>query len=158
MADVQRRIDAALAALAAELELEGLVLDEDDQCLLEIDDQALLMQHFAEGEAEAVVLYVDLGPLAPRAERAAMRALLVANTSWRETGGGALGLAPDSGHATLMSRLDLAGIDPDGFVDRVGDLVEAAAAWRARLAEIAAADGGGEGADAGSRPELLIRA
>jgi hypothetical protein len=137
MADGTRRIDEALENLAVELGLAGLALDDEDQCLIEIDDQVLLIQHF--DEPELAVLHIDLGPIPESAELEVLRTLMVANTSWRETGGGALGLAPDSGHAVLMARLDLAEVNAERFVDRVGDLVQAAGQWARRIRGSAAA-------------------
>ena len=131
MADVVRRIDGALENLAAELGLAGLSLDEEDQCLIAIDDKALLIQYF--DDPELAVLHIDLGPIPETGMAEALRTLMIANTSWRETGGGALGLAPESGHAVLMARLDLEEVDAERFVDKVGDLVEAAQQWARRL-------------------------
>jgi hypothetical protein len=93
------------------------------------------------------VLHIDLGPIPDTGMAEALRTLMIANTSWRETGGGALGLAPESGHAVLMARLDLEEVDAERFVDKVGDLVEAAQQWARRLRGMSVAQSGSVAGD-----------
>jgi hypothetical protein len=156
MAEQARRIDEVLAGLAEELGLERLALDEDDQCLVDVDGQIVLMQYIS--EAEIVVMQIDLGPISGRAELAVLRALMTANTSWRESGGGAFGLAPEAVHAVLTARLDLAELTADSFTDRVGDLADAAARWSAHIAALTASIEAAAPEDLGLRIGAGIRA
>jgi hypothetical protein len=131
-----RRIDRALAALAADLEIKPLRLDEDNQCLLAVGDQGLLIQYFE--DSEAVVLCIDLGVVSDDAANAVLRRLMIVNTSWRDTGGGTLGFEPESGRVVLMSRIALDEISAERFVERVGDLVEAGKRLHALVGEVMA--------------------
>jgi hypothetical protein len=116
--------------------IEQLELDEEGAAAVEVDDFVIDLQAYE--DAEVLLAAIDLGPLPPGSEAAAMRLLLHGNFSWRDTGGGVLALSPDQDRIVLIARFEAELMDGDELEERIDALTVAAADWRQRLAEAAA--------------------
>lgn len=124
---------AKLLAIAAALGVDASVFDEHGEAALRIEDTPFLMQYYADGQDQVLVLAADLGLVTPEDGPVVYPRLLAANASWRAVAGGVLTLDEARGMAMLVLRLDVATLEGDALSQRLYAFSSAALDWAARL-------------------------
>lgn len=144
---------ALLAGFGQSLGLPGVAPDEEGYCALSFDE---LIVHFQyDDEADEVTAFAKLGEVDEDRAEGIYAMLLAANLFWQGTKGGTLAVEPDTGTAFIADRRPAVLLDEARFQDWLGQFVEIADHWRARLAKANAggplfdSDGDGDGGSGG---------
>ncbi len=125
--------------MGAGLGLDGLALDADDHCLLQVGERVELSIEY-DGEAHALVLTATGGRLPEAARERASLALLEANHYWTGAGGATLSCDPHNGTVYLQVREPADTLDSARLAGLVQALVGNAEYWHERLLHLASAD------------------
>lgn len=131
--NAQRLIDRLLAQLGIMLGIDGLVLDEDNTCILEIDEVEVLMCWDA--EVDRLLFDAVLGAPDSEFDQLLLETLLTANYLRLDLGGAVIGINPDRQQFTLSQRLDIQAMDEHGLAMLLSEFSDHAVAWRARIAQ-----------------------
>lgn len=118
--------ETLLREFGAALGQPGLAPDEDGLCALSVDDGEVTLFIQLRDE-DTVLVFAEVG-LLPN-DRAA-RTLLAANLFGRDTGGGALGLAEETGLVVYSRAEPLRGLDYAHFAATVELFLDLLGHWR----------------------------
>ena len=113
--------------------IADLALDDDNYCMLRLDDTlSLSIEFFAAGEQ--VIFTARVGTLPREQRNALLQAIAEANFHWAGTGGGTLSLNPQDDSVYLQFREASTQMDQQRFENLLQALVHNTERWAARLA------------------------
>jgi hypothetical protein len=144
----------ALKSLATALGLAELEFDDNNECVITLDERVVVAMAL-DLDTQSIVLSIPLGYLPQNAQRESlMFRLLAGNHYWALTEGGTLGVdeSTDLINLTYLAPLPLA--EPAQFVIIVGRLVSAANYW---LDKIGKANAGGAAFSVPQSSDALMR-
>ncbi|WP_461210482.1 type III secretion system chaperone [Desulfocurvus sp. DL9XJH121] len=126
-------LNDVLAELARELELNpaGILLQDGYTCLAV--DRARIVHIRLVEDVNDVDVFMELGSVPAGCRQAVCEDMLQGNVLCQATGGGALGLDPERGVATLTMRLGVPGMDVAYFKARLEAFLTAALFWTERI-------------------------
>ena len=134
--------EAAVGELSQRLGISGVSLGEAGNCLLAIDDGAVLVHLGYNPGAASIDLMLCLDEIRP--SPADLARLMTANFAWIGTDGATFALEPQTGALVVARRCNASDIVNHGLQRALESLVGVAEAWSKRLARSAAMDGGDE--------------
>ncbi|HVJ68934.1 MAG TPA: type III secretion system chaperone [Caulifigura sp.] len=122
-----------LAALAQQVGLPALHLDESDCCAVAFDEVVVNFEF--DPSCGQLFLYSDLGDAHEGLPEALYRRLLAANLLWKGTGQATLSLDDQAQRFVLAHALPAARMSNVDFVETVESFVNIAEEWRGNIAE-----------------------
>ena len=122
-----------VAALARQLGIEGLALDDDGLRAFEIGEK-MTVHLQADPASHEFVLYAVAGSLPADPPAARLLELLNANRFWRDTGGATLSVDDERPPRVIMARrVSWVGTTPAEFNEAFATFVDYLADWWTRL-------------------------
>ena len=107
-------INAVLKRFGDDIGLENLALDDNDHCLLSVDDRQTV-QIQLDCDRDELVLFTDLGRLGQSNRLEICETLLEANLFWNGTDGATVGLERSEGLLFLSDKTDPSRLDQKSF-------------------------------------------
>lgn len=124
-----------LRGLGTDLDLAEILAEDGLSCSFLFDgDLAVNIGYIA--DSDSLLIFSSLGAIETGREADIHAEMLKANYLFADTGGGSLGIEPDSGGAALSYRRALEGLDQDMFENLVAQFAEAGTAWMERIKEL----------------------
>jgi Tir chaperone protein (CesT) family len=125
MADTQAtdRLNALLKDFAALVGADGIEADESGVCTLAVEER-LLINFVINPRNDTLMVWSVVGELPEGGHAETLAQLMRANLFWSGTGGGTLGLMPDSDDVVLAERHPLDELNAEGLRDITERMIE----------------------------------
>ncbi len=130
----RRQADILIGDLATQLGIPTLALDENNMCMLAIDDAQQTVSIAYDPTAGSFNLVTCLDAIAPSPARIALA--LAANFERPSAGGASLAIEPSSGTFVLQRRWLTPDLGVGGLPGALLAFLDEAGAWTGRLASI----------------------
>jgi len=123
-----------MASFGLTIGIEGLCLDDQGYCCLQIDALDVHLQY--DPAQDSLILFARLGPLDEESLADGCVWMMKSNLFWAGTNGATLALQPDSNQVFLQTRTSIRDMDTARFERWMSDFVGSAERWVANLAQI----------------------
>ncbi|WP_142849300.1 CesT family type III secretion system chaperone [Telmatospirillum sp. J64-1] len=141
---MSERYKALIEALCVQMNI-GNAAGVYESGILDVEGQNIFLELSEADGTEEVLVYSDLGAIPQEKAGEIHRNLLEANLLWAGTGGGTLGLHPDTGSAVLAYRLPVEGVTGEALAAVISQFARVSQFWRDFIASGGEGGGGGEG-------------
>lgn len=129
----ETNLQTLLSKFGERVGIADLALDDDNYCMLRLDDALSLSIEFSP-VGEQVIFTTRVGTLPGEQRNALLQAIAEANFHWAGTGGGTLSLNPQDDSVYLQFREASTQMDQQRFENLLQALVHNTERWAARLA------------------------
>ncbi|NIZ02152.1 type III secretion system chaperone [Thalassospira lucentensis] len=130
-------IQALFAELGQQLGMAELALDENNHCILNIDDGNDIHLEYLESE-DLLLLVSALPPAAEKHQAKIYDILLKGNYLWQDTYGATLAIHPETDAIIIEHKMRIDAIEPGSLQDHIAGLDTLVRAWEERIGEVVA--------------------
>jgi len=102
--DLRQKANELVGHLGTLIKVDGLVFDEEDTCVILLDEKILFILELVE-DPDAIIFSVVLGNLPVEGRESMFYDLLSANFYWNKTEGGTIGIDDETDIVTLCYLL-----------------------------------------------------
>lgn len=132
--NIREKANELVSNLGKIIQVEGLVFDEEDNCIIMLDNKILFILELDE-ESKTIVFNVILGNLPIVGRQDVLYELLSANFYWNKTEGGTIGIDEQTDIVTMCYSLDFPLENDSEFEAVFEKLANASEYWINRLLE-----------------------
>lgn len=132
--DIREKANELVANLGKRIKVDGLVFDDEDNCIILLDDKILFILELSE-EIKSIVFSIVLGNLPVEGRQAILYELLSANFYWNKTEGGTLGIDEETDIVTMCYLMGIPLEDDTDFEIIFEKLANISEYWIDRLQE-----------------------
>lgn len=132
--NIREKANEFVANLGKIIHVDGLIFDDDDSCIILIDNKILFILELDE-DAKTIVFNVVLGNLPIMRRQEVLYELLSANFYWNRTEGGTIGIDEQTDIVTLCYTMGLPLENDSDFEFIFEKLANASEYWIDRLLE-----------------------
>jgi hypothetical protein len=144
--NLREYVNGLLQEIGKSLDLPGLVLDENDHCVLLFDDKVVLNMEL-DNDKELLIIYSYIGEVPFEGRETIFEALLESNLFWKDTQGATIGIDRQTQTVVLAFPIELPLKRKENFEERLALFVDITESWINRLekmstdAELVASEG-----------------
>lgn len=137
--NIREKANELVANLGKIIQVEGLVFDEEDNCIVLLDNKILFILELDE-ESKTILFNIVLGNLPIVERQNVLYELLSANFYWNKTEGGTIGIDEQTDIVTMCYVMKLPLKSDSEFEVIFEKLANASEYWIDRLLEAGSAD------------------
>ncbi|MBC07470.1 type III secretion system chaperone [Thalassospira sp.] len=146
-------INALFAELGKQLGMAELALDDNNHCILNIDDGNDIHLEYLESE-DLLLMVTALPPAAEKHRAKIFETLLKGNYLWQDSYGATLAIHPETDAIIIEHKMRPEAIAPGSLQDHVSGLDALARAWEERIGETISAQDSQEATKTSSAQEM----
>lgn len=130
-------IQALFAELGQQLGMAELALDDNNHCILNIDEGSDIHLEYLESE-DLLLMVTALPPALEKHQAKIFETLLKGNYLWQDSYGATLAIHPETDAIILEHKMRTDAIEPGSLQDHIAGLDTLARAWEERIGDIIA--------------------
>lgn len=132
--NIREKANELVANLGTVIQVEGLIFDEEDSCIILLDNKILFILELDE-DSKTIVFNIVLGNLPIVERQNVLYELLSANFYWNRTEGGTIGIDEQTDIVTMCYVMDIPLENDSEFEVIFEKLANASEFWIDRLLE-----------------------
>ena len=130
-------IQALFAELGQQLGMAELALDENNHCILNIDDGNDIHLEYLESE-DLLLMVSALPPVEEKHQAVIYGTMLQGNYLWQDTYGATLAIHPETDAIIIEHKMRIDTIEPGSLQEHIAGLDTLTRAWEERIGDIIA--------------------
>ena len=128
-------INALFSELGSQLGMDQLALDENDHCVLRIDEGSDIHLEYLE-ESGLLLMVSALPGIEAEYKAAVYEIMLKGNYLWQDTYGATLAIHPETNAVIVEHKMNVANIAPGSLQEHVSGLDALVQGWQEHIKEI----------------------